>query len=153
MQMPPAGGEHGEIAAEIGRLIGNHVVERQLGKFFAAETGFILSESEQTVLAPDVAFVQSSRVPPLEKRRGFVPVVPDLVVEVISPSDRLTDVNDKVTIYIAAGVRMVWTVEPLRRRVTVYTADRHARLLVDDDMLDGGDVLPGFKLPVSSIFR
>jgi Uma2 family endonuclease len=153
LQMPPAGGEHGEVAAEIGRLIGNFVVEHKLGRFYAAETGFILSESSQTVLAPDVAFVRASRVPPRDARRGFVPVVPDLVVEVISPSDRVTDVNDKIAAYLDAGVRMVWSVEPVRQRLTVYTPDRHARLLVAEDTLDGGEVLPGFRLPITSIFR
>lgn len=153
LEMAPAGGEHGEVAAEIGRLIGNFVVEHQLGRLYAAETGFIISESDSTVLAPDVAFVEASRVPPREERRGFVPIAPDLVVEVVSPSDRVTEVNDKVTTYLEAGVNLVWVVEPVRQRVTVYTPDRRARLLIGGDHLDGGDVLPGFSLPLVDIFR
>ena len=152
LEMAPAGGEHGEVAAEIGRVIGNFVVEHQLGRFYAAETGFIISESDSTVLAPDVAFVEASRVPPREERRGFVPVAPDLVVEVVSPSDRVTEVNDKVTTYLEARVRLVWVVEPVRQRVTVYTPDRHAKLLIEGDVLDGGSVLPGFRLPLAEIF-
>ena len=153
LQMPPAGGEHGEVAGEIGRLIGNFVAERQLGRCYAAETGFILDAESQTVLAPDVAFVQKSKIPPRSERRGFVPVVPDLVVEVVSPSNRVGDVNDKIAAYLDAGVQLVWLVEPVRRRVTAYTPDRTARLLIDGDTLDGGDVLPGFSLPLAEIFR
>lgn len=153
LRMPPAGGEHGEVAGELARVIGNFVVENDLGRFYAAETGFILDAESSTVLAPDVAFVQASRVPPRERRRGFVPVVPDLVVEVVSPSDRVTEVNDKVNTYLDSGVRMVWAVEPIRQRITVYTPDRRARLLNSDDVLEGGDVLPGFSLPLADIFR
>lgn len=153
IKMPPAGGEHGEIAFEIGRQSGNFVAEHKLGRCYAAETGFILSETDSTVLAPDVAFVEAARVPAREERRGFVPVVPDLVVEVVLPSDRITEVNDKVTTYLETGVRLVWVVEPVRQRATVYTPDRRASLLLGDDHLDCGDVLPGFSLPLADIFR
>ena len=153
LRMAPAGGEHGEVTLELGRVIGNHVVEHDLGRCYAAETGFILNEADQTVLAPDVAFVQASRVPPRERRRGFVPVVPDLVVEVVSPSDRIGDVIDKVTTYLDAGVRLVWVIEPVRQRATAYTTDRTAHLLSVEDTLDGSDVLPGFRLKIADIFR
>lgn len=153
IQMPPAGGEHGVITIEIGRLIANYVAERQLGRTYAAETGFIIDHDARTVLAPDVAFVVSERVPPIDQQRGFVPIPPDFAVEVVSPSDRIVDVNAKVGEYLEAGVRLVWIVEPRRRTVTVYRADRSARLLIEGESLDGGDVLPDFSLPVSDIFR
>ena len=153
LHLPPAGGEHGEVAGEIGRVIGNIVVEKGLGRFYAAETGFVLDATTHTVLAPDVAFIQESRLPPRSERRGFVPAVPDLVVEVVSPSSRVGDVNDNVAAYLEAGVRLVWLVEPVRGRVIAYTADRRATLLVENDSLDGGDVLPGFTLPIADIFR
>ncbi|MEZ4521335.1 MAG: Uma2 family endonuclease [Thermomicrobiales bacterium] len=153
VNMPPAGGIHGEVAFEIGRLIGNFVVEHKLGRCYAAETGFVLNEEDATVLAPDVAFLEASHVPPRDERHRFVPAVPDLVVEVVSPSDRIIDVNDKVTTYLDAGVRLAWVVEPVRQRVTVYTSDRRARLLIEGESLDGGDVLPGFQLPLADIFR
>jgi Uma2 family endonuclease len=153
LRIPPAGGEHGEVTLELGRVIANHVVEHELGRCYAAATGFILNEADHTVLAPDVAFVQSAKLPDREQRRGFVPAVPDLVVEVVSPSDRIGDVIDKVTAYLDAGVRLVWVIEPVRLRATVYAADRTARLLNTDDTLEGGSVLPGFRIPLADIFR
>ena len=152
LQMPPAGGEHGALASELGRRIGNYVVEHQLGQTYAAETGFVVDAESRTVLAPDVAFVSATRIPPIEQQRGFVPLAPDLAVEVVSPSDRVVDVSAKVSEYLAGGVKLVWVVEPRRRTVTEYHADRSARLVIDGEALDGGDVLPGFSLPLAEIF-
>ena len=153
LRMPPAGGAHGAMAFELGRIVGNFVVERQLGQVYAAETGFIIDLDNRTVLAPDVAFVAADRVPPMEEQRGFVPVLPDLAVEIVSPSDRMVNVNAKVGEYLDAGVRLVWVVEPTRKTVTAYHADRSARLLIVGDTLDAGDVLPGFSLPLTELFR
>lgn len=153
LQTPPAGGEHGEVAGELARVIGNFVVENEFGRCYAAETGFVLSSEHHTVLAPDVAFVESSRVPSREARRGFVPITPSLVVEVISPCDLAVDLTAKILEYLEAGTSLVWVVEPDRRTVTTYASDRSARLLIEGEALDGGDVLPGFSLPLADIFR
>lgn len=150
-QMAPAGGEHGAISAEIAYHISSFVRPRSLGPVYAAETGFRLADD--TVLAPDAAFVRAERLPPLAERRGFLRVVPDLVVEVVSPSDRARYVSDKVLEYLEAGVRLVWLVEPIRQTVTVYAADRTARVLRVGDTLDGGEVLPGFSLPLAELFQ
>jgi Uma2 family endonuclease len=152
LRMGPAGGEHGEIALDIGARLHTFVKAQQLGKTYAAETGFYLARDPDTVLGPDAAFVHRDRVPPPAERRGFVPVVPDLAVEIVSPSDSASDVLDKITSYLDAGVRVVWLVEPRRRTLTVYHADRSARILRADDELDGGDVLPGFRLRISELF-
>lgn len=90
---------------------------------------------------------------PDELPKDFLGQAPDIAVEVVSPSDRMADVNAKVAEYLAAGTSLVWVVEPGRKTVTAYNADRSARLLIEGDELDGGDVLPGFKLPLSEIFR
>lgn len=87
------------------------------------------------------------------RRRRFVPIVPDLVVEGIPPSDRVSDVNDKVDACIEAAVRVIWAIEPIRHRVSAYSADRSARLFIEGDVNDVGDVLPGFTLPLADIFR
>lgn len=85
--MSPAGGEHGRIAMKIGRLLGNHVAARQSGEVFAAETGFLLSQDPDTVRAPDVAFVNARAFTELQDTSGYLPLAPDLVVEVVSPND------------------------------------------------------------------
>jgi Uma2 family endonuclease len=105
------------------------------------------------VLCPDTSFVRAERLPEGDYPEGFLEHPPDIAVEVVSPSDRMADVNAKVDEYIRSGTALVWVVEPRRRTVTVYRPDLSVQLLVEDDVLDGGDVLPGFNLPVSSIFR
>ena len=92
IRMPPAGGEHGRIAMALGARLYNFVQEHRLGTVYAAETGFILDGSAGTVLAPDVAFILSSRLPEGDVQSGFVPHVPDLAIEIVSPPDRLSHV-------------------------------------------------------------
>lgn len=152
MRMPPAGGEHGRIAMALGARIYNFANERALGTVYGAETGFILDREAGTVLAPDVAFVRTDRLPPADAQSGFVPVVPDLVVEIVSPSDRLSQVQDKVLAYLEAGVELIWVVDPRRHTVTVYHPDRSARLLLAEDTLSGDTTLPGFETPVADVF-
>jgi Uma2 family endonuclease len=92
-------------------------------------------------------------MPPREERRRFLELAPDLAVEVVSPADSANDVHEKVLQYLDVGVRLVWVVHPIRRTVTVYTGDRNARVLDENDSLDGGEVLPGFTLSVAEIFE
>jgi len=150
-RMAPAGGEHGEVGTEFVFHLRAHV-GRVLGRVYNADTGFILARSPDTVLAPDAAFVRADRLPAPSDRRGFLPVVPDLVVEVVSPWDRPRDVEEKVALYLQSGVRLVWLVHPARRTVTVYAPNAEPRVLGPADTLDGGDVLPGFRLPVAALF-
>lgn len=151
IKMNPAGFRHGNIALRIGRYLDEFVEKNRLGMAAGAETGFKLGPD--TVLAPDAAFVRTDRLPPESDWDGFIPVAPDLVVEIVSPSDRARYVMDKVMEYLDAGVRLVWIVEPRRRTVAVYRADHAGRVLTKSDTLDGEDVLPGFSLAVSELFR
>ncbi len=149
--MVPAGGAHGRIAARLlGRLFG-FVETHRLGELFAAETGFRLRRDPDTVRAPDVAFVGADRVADAGVP-GFPALAPDLVAEVVSPSDRAVDVVGKALAWLDAGVRLVWVVDPQNRTVTVYRQDGVA-VLRDADVLDGGDVLPGFALPLEELWR
>lgn len=150
--MPPAGGEHGEIGSLLVSEVGVFVRRSQLGKTYAPETGFTLFRGPDTVLAPDLAFVSVDRLPPREQRIGFMPIAPDLVAEVISPSERAGMIARKVEEYLAACVRTVWLVHPRRQTVTIHTQDNDPVVLTVEDVLDGGDVLPGFRLPVAEIF-
>jgi Uma2 family endonuclease len=151
-RMSPASLRHGIVAATLARLLGNYATSTAAGVVVGAETGFLLARNPDLVLAPDAAFIQSGRVSATDDQEGFIELAPDLVVEVVSRSDRLTDVSDKVADYLSTGVRLVWIVEPRSKRITAYTPDRTARVLSDDDELDGGEVLPGFRVPVAEIF-
>lgn len=152
VQQPYGGGLFGSASATVAYHVWNHDPDHQLGRGFAGGTGFILAENPDTVLTPEVAFVTKWRLPPKEERIGFVAIAPDLAVEVISPLDRDTRMTEKVLAYLEAGTRLVWVVEPVSRSITVYNPDRTARILLPDDYVQGGDVLPGFYLQVSEIF-
>jgi Uma2 family endonuclease len=153
IRMSPAGARHGRIAMRIASSILTHVDDSNLGDVYAAETGFILGRDPDILLAPDVAYVRADRLPSDDEQDRFLELAPDLVVEVASPSDRLSDITDKVMEYLDAGVGLVWVVEPRRKIVNAYTPDRTSKIFTVEDELDGGDVLPRFKLPVSDIFR
>lgn len=103
-----------------------------------------------TIRAPDAAFVATDRVP--VDRTGFARLAPDLAVEVVSPSNTMREINDKICDYLDAGTRMVWIIEPRRRTVTVYRSHDDIRILGEGDEVDGGDVLPGFSLRVRDLF-
>ena len=146
----PPGAEHGRIANRLSWLITNHVEAHSLGTVYAAETGFVLARDPDTVRAPDVAFVRAERAG--TPQRGYYPGAPDLLVEVLSPSDRPGYVRDKVAEWLESGATAVWVVDPEQRTCTVHEPQRESRVLHEDDTLPGGAVLPGFALAVREIF-
>ena len=148
--MAPAGVGHGWVALAIGSRIFDHVERQGLGRAYGAETGFILRRGPDTVRAPDVAFVAVDRVP--SAVRGFGELAPDLVVEVVSPSDRASEVAAKAAMWLDAGVRLVWVVDPQARLAAVHHPGGLVTVLREDGALDGEDVLPGFRLPLAPLF-
>lgn len=149
---PPPGEEHGVVAAEILLSLGNHVRAHRLGRVFAAETGYRIGSDPDTVLAPDAAFVSRQRIEQVAISRGYRAGAPDLAVEVVSPGDSFADVEAKVARWLSAGCRMVIVVNPARRAATVYRSRDDIVLLAESDILDGGDVVPGWKLPLRDLF-
>lgn len=146
-----AGFEHGRMAARIAHYLEEYVKGRRLGIVCGAETGFLLSTEPATVRGPDAAFVRADRVP-AERVRGYFPGAPDLAAEILSPSSTAGEVRAKVRDYLEAGTRVVWVVDPEARTVAVHRARSGARILGESDELDGGDVLPGFRLPLAQLF-
>ncbi len=152
-ELAPAGEEHGFVAGRVIALLAQYVDSKRLGYLFAAETGFVLQEGERaTVRAPDVAFVQRERLPEGRMSPFFSRVIPDLVVEVLSPSDTYVSVLDKVNDWLNAGVKAVWVVDPASREVVVHKQSGSVHILRKDDVLSGEEVLPGFECKVSEIF-
>jgi Uma2 family endonuclease len=150
--MPPSGGEHGMLAANICGPVVSYVRTHRLGVVVGAETGFLLAQDPDTVRAPDLGFIRQERIPATGIPRGFWPGAPDLAVEVISPGDTYTEVQEKVEEWLAAGCRLVWVINPRRRTVTVYRSLTDIAILTQADVLDGYAVLPGFRCPVADIF-
>ena len=151
IQMAPASPVHGRVAMSVGSLVHVYAQRHRLGHTYAAETGFILDEVRQRVLAPDVAFVTRSRVP-TDAQWGFFRGPPDLAVEVRSPSNSARELATKAHGYLAAGTRLVWIIEPASRTVTVYRPNRAPEELAVEGYLDGYDVLPGFRVAVAALF-
>jgi Uma2 family endonuclease len=151
-KMSPAGGEHGAIIVNITVLLGQHVKANKLGVCFGAETGFKIASDPDTVRAPDVAFVGRERIPESGIPKKFWEGAPDLAVEVLSPGDTYTEVDEKVEDWLDSGARAVWVVNPKRRSVSVYRSLTDVTRLSEGDELDGGEVVPGFRCKVSEIF-
>ena len=151
-EMPPAGGRHGSVAMRIGIVLGSYVRANELGEVFAAETGFILRRDPDTVRAPDAAFVAKERLPAGELSQGYLEMVPDLAVEVVSPGDSAREVREKVADWMGAGVRLLWGIDPATRSVTVYRSPDDFYVLSEDDTLDGGRVIPGFSAEIRDLF-
>lgn len=149
---PPPGFEHGEIAMKLAGPLYQHVKTNDLGVVFAAETGFKIESNPDTVRAPDVAFMQKERVLETGRLVGYSSGAPDLAVEVLSPSDRAIKVEEKVAAWLEGGASMVWVVSPKLHTVTVYRSLTDIVTLTEKDKLDGGDVVPGFRMNVAEIF-
>ena len=150
--MSPAGGRHGKITVRLTTRLAVYVEAHQLGTVFAAETGFLTHRDPDTVRAPDVAFVSRERLEPLGEVVGFVPLAPDLVVEVTSPSDTYSQIEDKVMAWLRAGVRMVLVVDPATRSVRLQRGTGVGLVLDDRQEIDVGDLVPGWRVPVGEIF-
>jgi Uma2 family endonuclease len=150
---PLAGIEHGIHASRLGALLQIFVEEHDLGVVVAAETGFYLERNPDTVRAPDAAFIRKDRLPEDNLPRGYFLGAPDLAAEVVSPGDTADEVNDKVQTWLHFGAQRVWVLSSRTMSVTVYRPDGSAQVLTGDDLLDGEDVLPGFQVQVSRLFR
>lgn len=154
-EMVPTGGEHGEVGFDFSLVIGNYVKTHILGRVTAAETGYVLWKNpdpngKDTVRAPDIGFVSIARAPkPFGSK--FVPMPPDLAVEVVSPGDSAKEIEEKIQDYLRHGVRLIWVMYPSLKSIIVRKPGAMTELS-GEDMLDGGDVLPGFKVKVSEIF-
>lgn len=146
------GGEHAETVMNLGLMLGNFVKPRRLGRLAASDVGVRLGQNPDTVREPDIAFISAQKLPLEIRNVGYYEVVPDLVVEIVSPSDSLTQINDKARMWLNYGVLLVWVVYPDTRVVETHQADSPVVTLSEDDTLDGGAVLPGFTCPVRDIF-
>ena len=150
---PPAGHIHGKHAASIMASLWMHVKARGLGTVYAAETGFHLASAPDHVRAPDAAFVRRERADAARGVRGFFPGPPDAAVEVISPSDRYSEVEEKVEDWLEAGTSVVIVVDPRRRVVEVRRSHAESVMLTESDTLDIEDIAPGWRMPIEDIFE
>ena len=154
VEEPPLGAREGWIATTISFLLNQFIWGKRLGRV-ANEVLFILQTTPRLRRSPDVAFVSSERWSfgtPVTSSAAW-DVVPDIAVEVISPSDLSSDVQTKIAEYFRAGVRLVWVVYPRQAEIYVYESPRNVRVVGREGSVDGGSVLPGFKMALIEVFE
>ena len=147
--LPPAGGPHGRVMLQVGRLLRNHVDEHGLELQCGVHAGFVLEEEPGTVRGPDVWVMRRGRG---MGRYPWPDGAPELAVEVLSPSNRPREMAEKVTQFLAAGAVLVWVLDPRRRTAVVYRTGAQPQTLSSEDEIDGGEVLPGFHVKVGRLF-
>jgi Uma2 family endonuclease len=154
VEMAPPGGIHGRVILRISSMLDQYLRQHGGGEALAGDVGFVLHlpTDQERVRGPDVAFVSSNRLPDGRLPEGFVQGAPDLAVEVLSPSDTSMEVQQRVRDFLEGGARLLWVIAPQARTVTVYRADGTARLLKDEEALEGEDVLPGLMIPLADVF-
>ena len=146
---------HGRLALRIGQFIANYADEHDLGNA-TVEVGYYPPDDRDTLLIPDVAFegIAQASAP---ATAGFAPFMPDLAVEIISPSQALAQARRKASVYLQHGTALVWLVDPAEKRAEVWNVgddgEPQSKSLGIDDELSGGAVLPGFSLPLRRLFR
>ena len=146
------GEEHGHIAGIFITFLNVHVRPRRMGRVGGTDVGVLIQRDPDMVREPDVYYVSADRLSLDVRVQGYLEVMPELVVEIVSPSDQQQAVNDKTTMWLAHGVLMVIEVYPAEQAVMVHRTGAPSLTLTGGDVLDGGDVLPGFSLPLSEIF-
>ena len=142
------------VAGGLHRILSSFVHEHELGRT-VVEMLFKLQREPKLDRRPDLAFVSYKKWPKNRKMRraNAWDVVPDLAVEVISPTNTAEEMAMKIQDYFKAGVAQVWIIYPLPQQIYVHVSPTEVRVLNRQDELDGGDLLPGFKLPVAALFQ
>ncbi|HEY3997286.1 MAG TPA: Uma2 family endonuclease [Candidatus Xenobia bacterium] len=154
LALSPTNAVHGQVETRITRLLGNEAEDAGLGLAFGGEVGVVVvHEPLRTVRGADAAFILQSQLPYDISSEGYLLTAPALVVEVLSPNDRASEVQEKVLEYLSAGVQVVWVVDPLSRSVAVYRKNGAGLLLREDDVLVAPGVLDNLKTKVSWLFH
>ena len=150
VRMNPVGPRHGRITVALAARLWNHVVARGMGEIWT-EVGFRLGYAPDTVRAPDVSFVSTGRLPPPEAR-GFYRGAPDLAIDIRSPDEGPTEVDEKVHDYLAAGTHVVAVLDPDHRRAILLRPNAAPLAFRETETLDLDPVVPGFRVPLNDVF-
>jgi Uma2 family endonuclease len=152
VRMSPTGGKHAIYELNFAEQLKAFVKQHKLGKVMVGEVGIYTHRNPDTVRAADVAFISNARYSQW-KQAGFVDVAPELIVEILSPDDRMSDMMRKLREYFSIGVSLVWVADPETKTVYTYRSLTDVREFGEADTLTGDDVLPGFSVPVADLFE
>jgi len=153
VSMSPTGDEHGGYESSFNFHIGSFVRKHKLGKVRVGEVGIYTHRNPDTVRGADVAFISHARYAQRQKKTGFLDVAPELIVEILSPDDRWSEVKQKLKEYFAIGVQLVWVADPADKTIYAYRSLTDVREFTEKDTLTGDEVLPGFSVPVADLFE
>ncbi len=142
---------HGVVCVEAGFVLSTYIRKQRKGYACANDTGIIWESDPDTVKGPDLFFYDKN-LSFTELNPKWTEEVPTLVIEVLSPNDRMTKVMRRISQFLKWGVPLVWLVDPEEHTVTIYRRDRPPEVLESDQELTGGDVLPDFRCPVADLF-
>jgi Uma2 family endonuclease len=150
--MPPTGSETGQRSGKVFLRVGNWAEADGTGIVFDSSTGFTLPNG--AIRSPDASWIKRERWDALTKEQqvGFAPICPDFVIELRSPTDRLSELQEKMQEYVANGARLGWLIDPSDKRVYVYRPDQPVEVINDPLSLSGESVLPGFVLRVQELW-
>ena len=148
----PPGTYHGRVSATLVWLMESFARQHRLGATYAQDTGFKIFSDPDTVRAADAAFVSRGRLSSIPER-GYAAIAPDLVAEVVSPHDRRGELLAKVGDWLDAGVRLVWVIDPGRKEVQVHRLNGSISILGVNDVVDGEDILLGFRFTVAELLE
>lgn len=150
VEIVPGGYEHGDIMVTVAFHLRSYIENHPIGRIVGGETDFWLSEVDMR--AADVAFISNERLKTITEPKKYLPFAPDLAVEVVSPGDTASEIEQKVTLYLKAGARRVWVIYPDLKHVRVHYPDATSKTIPADGALDGEDILPGLRIAVVSLF-
>ena len=147
----PTGDPHRITVSRIDYALTDYAEKNDYGSAGAGEPGYLLDRDPDTVRAPDVVWIAPGRIP--AGTQGYPELSPDLAVEVKSPGNSYPELAAKAAMWLSYGSRQVWVADPERATITVYRPYQEPLTLTEDDILEGGDLLPGFAVPVWRLFR
>lgn len=151
--MSPSGGLHFVIGLRLNMEIGAYIAQHPIGGLGSAEGGFLLERNRDTVLAPDFAFLTNEQIRTVRRTpEGFARVVPPLVIEVKSPTDREPAIIEKLGIYQAAGVTEIWWVRPDERSLTLHRLNHEPEVVRPPAIFSSSSVLPGLSIDLAALF-
>jgi Uma2 family endonuclease len=152
VSLSPTGHKHGRIELLTAMALETFVQANQLGVVLVGEAGLYTQRNPDTVRGMDIAFISHARLDQVQSE-SFLDIAPELIVEIMSPSDRWVDVMTKLAEYFAVDVKMVWVVDPQSQQIYVYRSLTDVTIFTAADEINGGDLLPGFTAPVASFFQ
>ena len=151
VSMGPTGGKHGYLESRLAVRLGGFVEDAGIGLCMIGEIGIYIRHDPDRIRAVDIAFWSSAKLPD-GPPPGFIEVAPDLVVEILSPTDRWPEMNEKIADYFSVGVGELWIVDPTEETVFVYRSPAQRTALRRGDTLSGSGPLNCFTLPIDELF-